>query len=388
MIKHIYEDNNILLDSIPMLIHDVCTGNIKNVTEKLDGRNFTFTICPDSGFLYVGKGGHRKEGYLGLDRNGLIRRYGAYPSHCSVMLDAFDNISAFFQKIDQEIIDNVFMKGKMSVTAELLHPDYQNVIRYQQKEVRLHGLASGGNFSQPDVFKDLCKSILGPAGSWVIGGPRYAKHHRRLDCNIMMNRFIDEFKKLRVISGCVAENSTMGDMRANLIKRHLKGIFPDVIMTMAAERLASGNKGAFNKKKASGYWQLFQEIEERRYEVLCEALFPLEEFFRSFGNYALSFFDLINAQDAHRGLNDIKTRVAAIKKAHDMSRIVASPQQFRRIKAELHRCKNVQNMKSYAEGIVFDWPKAELGRKLVGYFTPVNSLFGIFRYGKQPARII
>lgn len=400
-IDNFYDDLELELKHIPTLIDEVCHGELKEVTEKLDGQNFTFTVIPGPEVRFLGKGLPKSLVSIGgLDRSGLTERFASTPSIRDTFTTAYDVLQRLFEQMPETYVMKEFnvKVGGLAWSSEILCPETRNIVSYPQKSIRLissmmiHPHTYG--LVDPKKFTGVCEQLTRD-DEWKVGPVPKLKQRQRLDAADKARLFKEEWAKLTKYG---TRPTTMGQLRTYLVidalqeRAQRQGGWPwsADLQRSAASRLALGDKTLATKKQFKpADWTTFQELEADS-TFLNEALQPLELFFRRLGSYALETVDPVLAEASQRDLDMTIGQVKRVQRALKEGKVRADPKVLKRIESANRRCPSWLELGSLytknMEGIVFEGVGGR--RKLTGYYTPINRLLGYFRFGQNPATIV
>src|SRR4030067_2134629 len=208
-IKNFYEDFGFPLEDIPSLIEDACLCRLKNVTEKLDGQNFTFTV--KTGFMgpqvkFLGKGMPKSIVDIGgLDRSGIQERFSSTPIISDTFTRVYDILQRLIESMPEQLLHNEFDDGQVAWSAEVLCPETRNIIAYSKRSIRLIGSTHQSSVRFPELCEERTQ-----ADEWVVGPVPNLKQLRRLDAAEEAKRLTTDW---RVRLAFKSFGPTIGDLR-------------------------------------------------------------------------------------------------------------------------------------------------------------------------------
>jgi len=387
-ILNFYEDDDLLLSDVDVLITSSLTGKLFAVKEKLDGQNFTFTVI-DGEVRFLGKGIIKtlaRKG--GLNRAALMKRYHTKPDVQSAFIKAYDFLQFAVKESSIHPV-NIFENGKYAILAEVLCNETVNIVTYKNNYVcpiKLIGTETDYVCQKRNAkFYDFCwQSEDLENDGWIFKEvPTLEFVKENVDSKITECRY--DFKSL-MREFCDDDDLTMGDLKTRMVKsylglEHTLGIEPRVAEA-AARRIATKDKRIFTHKMAGvskEQWKAFQGIEKTRTLVMSESINKLVSFFQKLGSYVISLYALELAKPDNVRVSELQDSVMAVKEALVTGRIGAQTHVIDQIETALKRIPDVTKYTSNAEGIVFNWDGEP--RKFTGYFTAINHLNGFFEYG-------
>ena len=384
-IPNIYEMIDLSISDLYEIVELGLMGSLNDVKEKLDGQNFTFTIGHDASVRFLGKGLIKSlvvQG--GLNREQLQIRFANRPdSLTESFIDAYDVIQSTCNGLTAELIDELFDGGRIAISAEILNPDHPNIIKYDRKRICFLEPVALNNSDDIDhyAFDDFIRTVDGHmVHGWTINRVPI------LEPRGPANRSIyEQFKN--ELTAIAVDHHNVNDVLRSLAYEWLekKGIsYRGVRQRDLACRLA-GDKSWLGRKNFdySSDWISFKELEKML--PLQEIRLPFELWVQRLGIAVMDRYNLSFTPHSITRLIEMYDGIVKYRKAFNEERIIADAKQLRRI--ELALCRIDESlMKHCAEGIVFRFNNKIM--KLVGPFAPVNRLFGYFKYGNNPARIV
>lgn len=393
-ILNFYEDMDLPITDIPILIDHALSGQLINPLEKLDGQNFTFTVDDQKKVRFMGKGCPKWIRVVGgLSREEMIEHYSDKVQVQKAFTGAYDALARVVASCDQKTISELFENGNTVVAAEVVTPINPNIVRYKKNAVCLLGIHSMGKklgpTNAPESFKRFQNAAqsVGTADGWTIMGVPNAVFKPHKNAPILAQMLKAEFESL-LPKG--SQNLTMGDVITAYVEKDLirKGIpLLGVSLHRAARRLAYDDPSIMKSDEFPGNsWKAFKPIDDERAMFVGEAIIPIEAFFRKLGAYAIESheFTLADVDDNER-ITELKTFISRIKFALRDGRVRATtPEILKRIESASKRVDETLFTKN-VEGIVFSW-RGQL-KKLTGAFTAVNRLHGYFAF-ENAAQII
>jgi len=400
-IMNLYEDLDMPIQELYVLIQDALDGNLEEVQEKMDGQSYTFTVI--GGELRVlGKGATaRSVERGGLSREGISEKYDHLPGIKNAFLGAYDAISASLSEFGNENVQALFQDGKVVIMTEVLTPLSPNTIMYDKNHVRFIRAQEVVDGIEVDKalygkFIKLVDKIVDQEGrEWSMGEVPVLKAAEAVKNDDVIKELKSQLDNLVSQMGMTKKN-TIGDLNVALVKSGLEkyDFIPDKLREAAAIRFATGSKKALTKKDylnaaSIDDWREFQNLEKRRPYVVAEMIIPLERIIQRLGAYVIRNLEFVLASNDTAKGADLLQFVSSVKNALQQGHVIADPVVLEKVRVELERIGNNADLFEKAvEGIVF----RRNGKlyKLTGMFTPIHRLRSLFHYkqGKrEPARL-
>ena len=138
-LMHLYDNRDLTFGEIKSILTAASTGELEEVSEKLDGLNIVFTWNASEGDLKVARaGGDIARG--GMDATALAEKFAGRGNLKSAFDSAFKVLRGAIGTLSPKVIRHVF--GDQSnkwYSAEIIYTKNPNVINYDSNVVIFHG---------------------------------------------------------------------------------------------------------------------------------------------------------------------------------------------------------------------------------------------------------
>lgn len=372
-ILNLYEAFDLRVSQVIDLLKRGLRGDLQNLSEKIDGQNFTFLVA-NKNVKFIGKG---RPSWT-VERGGLsiaetIDNFKDKPH----IANAFKEIMHLLNESISTFEIN--LEGKY-VVSEIVVPENSNVLHYKKKMLIIHGVIDNDKI-KPIKFKDR---IL---NDWLISSQIKPVFLGCLEEQLKISEIDEMFKRLKLFSECHGD-PTIGDISLSLIIKQLKISAPflhENELLPAAKRLLYEDAKFFGRKnfKTNDRWLQFRKIDDDRIKFLALSLLQIEKIIQKLSTFVIEAYDFqsINAfADVEKHMQFIKD----VKVAYSQGRINASDDTLDKICVALKRIDESLLTRN-VEGLVFEFNERLF--KFAGVFPAFNRLHGYFKYGSNPARI-
>lgn len=368
------------------LVQSLFSGEIEDVTEKIDGTNIQATMNEKGEVVFI-----RNKGDLNSERGGMtiddmVQKWKDKPGVAKTFVDAGEIIEKVFSKVGKSFF-NPKEGVRRVLNCECVTEGVTNVIPYSSAQVDFHDVwiyrRDGNQWIHTEVTKrglevieKACEGIdnaqLTPKlifqMSKVAEGllAQYQKDIRTLFKPLTQT--IEQWKMNQFIE-YVYEAPCRWIMSS---EEGLKALF---------ERWFNGNKSVNIKQLKQLYPDFVDELtalDKKGYkEIVSEVMSPLDTLFLKIGNSVMKLYGGMlnqNSDSAVRKLIDnLKVTVEDIKRDPD-------PDTQTKLVKQLDRLNRLGGEESInaVEGIVFRYRGRLM--KLTGSFAPLNQILGLKKF--------
>ena len=396
---HLYDNPNLSFSDLYDIINKASSGKLVG-TEKTDGQNLyvSFSIPNDKAVAARNKG-EIKPGGIDADQLGdKFKGRGALEYSFADALRAFEN---FARNLSTEMQNELFgASANRWYNIEVMNPETTNVINYDTKIVTIHrdgGIIRTEDGIRPDPSKkgvELIEKIFDKVEDTAEQGD-----HKLAVNAIQKLKQLDDDKYAKIALGRIAkivkdegldDGDTIGDYVVKVVGDEVKKNFPEMkedTRQMIIRRVMKV-KGA---SLTGIYKQIPREDTEARQAVkdfvntapllLKRIIHPLEDAIHDFAVEMLrgvhSLYVLDNDAEVQRMRKEVENAIRGIQQTGDED-------ELGKLKAQLGKLKDIDNISSAAEGFVFNYDG--ITYKFTGNFAPVNQIMGILRYGKGASK--
>lgn len=411
--SHPYDYTEFTFGDLKSLITDLFTGNVEDVTEKLDGQNLFASVDENGETIFARNETTLKNNpwYIGdimknpnwEDKPAVLHAF----SYGAMTVDKiFTNIPGrvnFFNTVDIR----KETKTRYWVNLEILDMENFNVIPYADSKVSFHNFTSmvqdnDGIWTRVDISPDInsekmevlsqaikktsdtkFKAQITPEidlknlASIDKTGQKYIDYIDTLldNSDDMMNddTTIDDYR-MSMFEKYIDENPDLnwitGDVKNALLNRWVNDVKkPDIRSIYKTMTLSSG------KNMTSDEYDIIRDFEVSKEKdlVMKRIMKPLDTLFIKVGNEILQNTEgLSNAGHESEVKKRLMQTLSDIRKNIENSGDAAVKD---KLKKSLARLAEVNNELNSTEGIVFRWRGRLM--KLTGSFAPLNQILGV-----------
>ena len=414
-IRNIWEASELTFGDLKEIINKSLHGELKNITEKLDGQNILITFR-DGKVLASRSTKHLKnfgEDAMDIDE---VKRYFREKGTPSIVEKAYVDAMEDFQNVfDHSSLDikKIFKDGKNWLNIEILYTDNENVIPYNRNQLRIHHMRTldkDGKIIEIIEKGKLDKLIINIEelqneakvdNTFLIRktNPIIIKHIT--DSNNIAIEIIREIKALRNSANLNNENTIEDYVEAIVKKEYIQEQLPELeeenmpneeFINTLAKRWGKGDKSTpINKllKDQPAEIQEWVKKEEKRIKDTIEIIIePFIEIFSKLGVTVLKNLEGLATKDKteatkkikdklHRAINHLKN----FMNKKDIKDIKNFNKKVKEMSKHLERLEKMGGIHTVVpiEGIVFEYNGKLL--KLTGSFTPLLRIIGFLRFG-------
>jgi len=392
--SHLYDNPSLTFSKMKEIMKNVYDANLE-AEEKVDGQNLFLSYSIQDGKAK----GARNKGNLrggGLNATDLASKFADRGN----LTDAFVGGFASFEKAvealsDQEKLQIFGEDADIWYNAEIMDPDNANVILYDSKTLKIHDRGhfkfdkESGEKTDEDVSANLAvldsrlKNMQNKLSNEKFSLVRSAiQKLEKLEDQEPFKQAVSAISSLVSAEG-LSESDTIGSYVYKRLYTGLDDQFPEDYRKEISKYLLGmpGNIGLRNLKKDQNQEtkQILSDIKNSKQILLRQAIAPLEEVIHDFAVEVLkglqSVFILDSGKEVERQKQELAKAVNNITAAGDQD-----PQSMEVLQQQLNKIKDMSNITTPVEGIVFDYDGHMY--KLTGNFAPINQILGLFRYAK------
>jgi hypothetical protein len=395
---HLYDNQNLTFAKMKEIMEAASDADL-DVEEKVDGQNLFLSYSVPEG---KAKGARNKGHYRGggLDAAGLATKFAGR----GALEQAFVGGFAAFEKAVEALSDKekqmVFgTDANIWYNAEIMDPAARNVINYDNKTLKIHGV---GHFVY-DKESNEEKNI--PEGALETLDSALERMQSSLDDSefslvrkavIQMQKLSNDeplkIAKSRIDSALNAEGVSDSDtVQDYMFARLMNGIDTN-LPTESKEELTryllkmKGNIGlnAIKKKLPKEDIAELREIINAKKMILKDAILPIEVAVHDFTVEILrgleSRFIADTGKEVQRLRQELSNKVNQIIELGP-----ENPQGVEIMQRELNKIKDMSEITTPVEALVFDYDGHTY--KFAGNFAPMNQILGMFRYGSSDKKL-
>ena len=392
---HLYDNPDLSFSDLYDIINKASSGKLIG-TEKTDGQNLyvSFSIPKDKAAAARNKG-EIKPG--GIDADQLGDKFkGRGPLEYS-FADALRAFESFARNLSTEMQNELFgASANRWYNIEVMNPDTTNVIQYDTKIVTIHrdgGMIRTEDGIKPDPSKkgiEFLEKIFQKVEDIANQG-----EHKLVVNAVQKLKGLNDKTYARTAIGRLSktvkdegleDGSTIGEYVVKVVSDEVNKKFPNLknsVRKMITQRVMKVKgvslTGIYKQidKEDGETRQLAKDFVNTAPLLLKRIIHPLEDAIHDFAVEMLrgvhSLYVLDNDAEVFRMRKEVEGAIRAIEQTGDED-------ELGKLKMQLGKLKDLENVSSAAEGFVFNYDGNTY--KFTGNFAPINQIMGILRYGK------
>jgi len=395
---HLYDNPDLSFSDLYDIINKASSGKLIG-TEKTDGQNLyvSFSIPNDKAVAARNKG-EIKPG--GIDADQLGDKFkGRGPLEYS-FADALRAFESFARNLSTEMQNELFgASANRWYNIEVMNPDTTNVIQYDTKVVTIHrdgGMIRTEDGIKPDPSKrgiEFLEKIFQKVEDIAKQGEHKlvvnaVQKLKGLNDKTYARTAIARLSKTAKDEG-MDDGDTIGEYVVKVVGDEVNKKFPNLknsVRKMITQRVmkikGASLTGIYKQidKEDGETKQLVKDFVNTAPLLLKRIIHPLEDAIHDFAVEMLrgvhSLYVLDNDAEVFRMRKEVEGAIQAIQQTGDED-------ELGKLKLQLDKLKDLENVSSAAEGFVFNYDGNTY--KFTGNFAPINQIMGILRYGKGSA---
>ncbi len=397
---HPYEDTDLTFGDIKAMFHQASKGKLEEVSEKLDGQNVFFTYGKD-GLRFARNTTDIKNG--GMDGDAILARWSEkVPQVAKAFNDAFKILVSAIAALSPEERVEIFQSDGKPIwySAEILFSISRNVLNYDGDSIVFHKSGTvydengrpletdtSANFAKlisnitkmQEAVKDKTINILGPI---MVDLQKLANSEPLETALAELDSIMNQHN--------MSNDNTLEDIFVNyLIEEILSFLQTDYDTKLfVAELLAKFDekitdrkvylnelvkRGLITKDDVKKIIPLFSQA-PAMYTNFIE---PVREVIRNFAVKLMSAVQSYLSLNPNKEVQRLKGKIEQAKQSIEAS---GTEKQREVLQKEFNRLKDIDNITSSMEGIVFKYNNHMY--KFTGAFSPINAILGIYKYGR------
>lgn len=390
-IMHLYDDPDLTFGEIKQILNDAATGQLEEVSEKLDGQNLVFSYDTQTGTVKVARNsGNIKDG--GISGDEMIQKFDGKGVQESFRA-GFEILEKSLSTISENEMMKIFGdKTNKWYSMEILYSESPNVVHYPKNTIVFHGypvfsLNDGKieKITEDSGIRILSNNIKKMQSSidesnWNVMGPAFVKLRDLSGKKILQTTVLKLNKIMSDVK--MSDASTIEEFKISKVKSLLidQGLESDASQK-TAERIVTG-KPSLNDIKKQFDNQTYQKASvavKKSTKFINAAISELD---KAIGEFAAGILDGLVSSLIPDGDDEVKRLRTATQSAIDAIKSGGDENAIEFLNKQLSRLGgDVQNITTPIEGIVF--LKNNKAYKLTGYFAAANQIIGFLKYGKD-----
>lgn len=383
---HIYDFTDLTLKDIKDIITNLLSGNVEDVTEKLDGMNIQCTMNNEGKVVFIRNKGDLNSEKGGMDVDDIAYRWSDKEHVSKTYLGAAEIITQVFNKLGKKFF-NPNRDTRVVANCECITAGKTNILLYSSAQVDFHNLwiytrneNGEWKFSKItedgiDILEKACETIdsaqLTP--KVIIGITERS--------NEILENYLNQIEDIFSKEG-LSDNSTINDYRFSRFNKIINDRY-EWITNSEAGMIGLYNRW-FNNDKSAGLRELkkiykdnvedLAVLDKSGYKLIVNACMkPLDIFFGRLGNSIILLCKgMVNAGSESAVINELK---ADLEEVVQKIKSEGSSEMNDKLTDQLSRLAELGNQINASEGIVFRYGDRLI--KLTGSFAAINQILGM-----------
>lgn len=395
---HLYENPSLTFREIKDIFKKINDGKML-VTEKLDGQNLLLSFSVTQGKAKAARNHqHIVDGGISSENYSSLTEVKEVQNSFSEALQVFENAVKKFSIEEQMEIFGP--NANYYYNCEVQDPRNPNVLNYDRPSITIH---RSGHLKQDKFNKTVFKEIL---------GNEFLKLEALLKENTSLNEetndgFIVRSNSIRKISPLTDKSCYQNSLKSlqnamnecgvsdkdnvakyilnrldELLEQKIK--LPENAKQQLLKRLLRAKdvtaKDVYKSLNESGKPELIESVRailSSEKKLIKQAISPIEEIVTQFGAGVLKEFQSSYIKDSENEIKRLRTKLTEI---FDIVNNSGNPEARDFLKNQFGKIKNINNINSSCEGIVFKYDNDVY--KMTGLFSPLNQILGMTKYAR------
>jgi len=405
--KNIWEANELTFEDLRDLINQSLSGQLKNISEKLDGQNVLFSWKDDKLVAARNKGHLKNFGENALDINEMEEFFSQYDEIKLAFTGAMKDMQDALRKTNLNL-DKIFQDGKNWMNIEVLYPDTENIIPYGSAQLRIHHFREideeanlvNVHIKNLNELESAIQQVQNKEDeTFFIAKTNLVEIDNIKDSDNIRESLIRQIQKIQ-LENEIDDNETIQDYIDESLRKYIEENFDvmgkpidNELIDNIIQRWGHGVKTPNIRKLLKDVdTQIAKWVRGKDKSIktkIKEIIFPIEKIFLQLGSTVLNNLKGLASSDPLESSQKIKAKVEkAIQKLKEESKKIDSsdPESAEKIAkflgTQLERLEKSGGIDLIAptEGIVFEYKDNLL--KLTGNFGPINQLIGFLKFGR------
>ena len=392
---HLSDDLDLTFGELKKIVTDVLQGNIKTVTEKLDGQNLMVSWKGGKAIFARNKGHIKGFGTSAMDALGVKQMFSGRGDLEEAFYTAAFDLQNAISKLSQKQRDKIFGEGSKWMNFEVMYPATTNVIPYNHTFLVFHGTVEydesgnpiGSKGEDANILAGMLKQVNANLQSkYEIRGPVKLTITPTQDFSKSQGKYLSQIKKLQSEFG-LKDSDKVGMYHykywENFIQKKSPTKLDDVTRNGLVLRWAYDDKSFRLDKNTlpdAKTLEWAKGIDKGDLVKLRgENMNKFDIIFLQLGAEVLknmSGFLAANPDTAVQSLRkEMESAIPKLLASDDPKMIEFATRQIQRLEK-----MGGLDVLVPTEGIVFNYNGKIY--KMTGIFAPTNQILGAFRYGR------
>ena len=391
-LQHLYDNRDLTFNEIEDILTAAASGNLKKVSEKLDGLNLVFSWDVSGGILKVARsGGDIKRG--GMDSESLASKFAGRGNLTDAFNSAFKVLNGALSTLPDRVKEKVFgPNANHWYSMEIIYTKNPNVVNYDSNSIVFHGWPvfkveengdvqmteddAGGVDILTNNIDRMQKAVS--SNDWKVRGPALVRMKKLSDGSILQSTLLKIKAALDAVG--LDGSATMRDFIKENIQADAESLgLPSNVVDMLVQRClaepGSPTLVQIRKNADKSDHETINNFVKECPTRLKDYVRPVELAINDFAVELLKGLKstLIDDTDAEvmRLRSEVEKAVAMIQSSGDENAMTI-------LNKQLEKLGSVSDITSPVEGVVFIYKGNAY--KFTGSFSAANQILGIFRY--------
>lgn len=376
-IQHLIEDRSITLGEIREIVTRASTGDLSDVTEKLDGVNIVFTCTPKYETRFARSESDMRSG--GMIRAVLEAKFTGRGLVQEAFVQGSNAIAMGMRQLAPLQVRTVFDDGKLWYSAEIVYIKNPNVVQYASNAIVFHERpvlrVNGANIIREGdtSFRTLDAAVLdmdmmAQRSGWRVYGPRRL-HMKPLE-DLSTLQMVYDVLSLMGSSHHTLQDHLRTHAHAELMRLGVSGVTLDGAVERLVDAPGCPSLTTLKPKLTTQAVAMLRDSDGWTSKRLATLDHAISRFASAVLRDLTSELVTDNVAEAKR----IDERLTRSMKLVTDSKI---PEAIEVLNKHLPK---VERITTPVEGIVFPW--GDKIYKLTGAFAPANAIMGLVKYGR------
>ena len=397
--SHLYDNPSLTFKKMKQIMSAVAEAEL-DTEEKVDGQNLFLSYSIPEGKAK----GARNKGNLrgnGLDAKELATKFSGRGNLEKTFVDGFSAFERAVETLSDEDKMAIFgPNADIWYNAEIMDPGSRNVINYDSKTLKIHDRGhfkfdkQTGEKSEEDVSANLAaldsrlEQMQDNASRQDYSFVRSAIINlEKIEDKEFLNRTYSALDSTMSEAG-VSDSDQIGQYVFNRLRQGIDAEFSDELKEEVIKYLMKlpdniGLREIKKRMKPDEVNELVNLVNSKPI-LLKQAIQPLELVVHDFAVEVLKGLESMFIVDT-----DAEVKRQRAELADAVEQITATgaedPQSMEVLQFHLNKIKDMGNLTTPVEGIVFDYDGHMY--KLTGNFAPLNQILGLFKYGGKQKKV-
>jgi len=385
--SHIYDYTDLTLNDVKQIITNLFSGELEDVTEKLDGMNMQCTMNNNGQVVFIRNKGDLNSDKGGMDIEDVAAKWAGKEHVAKTYLDAAETITKVFRKIGKNFF-NPDKNTKILANCECITTGKTNILMYANAQVDFHNLWV---YTRKDTESPWEKSkvttdginILEKACEGIDGAQLTPRVIIRVTekSDELLNNYINQISEIFSKEG-LSDSNSIDEYRAKRFSNICDNRYVWIAESEAGQ--AALYNRWFNDDKSVSLRELkkiykdnidnLTSLDKSGYkEIVNTCMKPIDTFFGRLGNSIISLCNgMVNAGAESEVIDALKSDLdEVIQKVKSEG----SADMNDKLTAQLSRLAELGDQINASEGIVFRYGDRLM--KLTGSFASVNQIINL-----------